>query len=85
VTHESGLLIHPTAIADQPCAIGAGSKIWHFVHIGENTVIGRACILGQNVMIARACTSAATSRSRHVAVYSGVEIEETCFSVRPAY
>jgi UDP-2-acetamido-3-amino-2,3-dideoxy-glucuronate N-acetyltransferase len=72
--------IHPTAIADQPCAIGAGSKIWHFVHIGENTVIGRACILGQNVMIAPGVHIGSNVKiQNNVAVYSGVEIEDDVF------
>jgi len=72
--------IHPTAIVDQPCAIGAGSKIWHFVHIGENAVIGRACILGQNVMIAPGVHIGSNVKiQNNVAVYSGVEIEDDVF------
>lgn len=72
--------IHPTAIADQPCTIGAGSKIWHFVHIGENAVIGRACILGQNVMIAPGVHIGSNVKiQNNVTVYSGVEIEDDVF------
>ena len=27
--------IHETAVIDEPCVIGAGTKIWHFSHVNE--------------------------------------------------
>jgi UDP-3-O-[3-hydroxymyristoyl] glucosamine N-acyltransferase len=32
---------HPSAVIDEGCKIGAGSKIWHFSHIMSQAVIGR--------------------------------------------
>src|SRR5207247_2471272 len=45
-----GVQIHGSAFVDEPCTIGDGTRIWHFVHILPRTRIGRDCTLGQNVM-----------------------------------
>jgi UDP-2-acetamido-3-amino-2,3-dideoxy-glucuronate N-acetyltransferase len=77
---NSNYYAHPTAVIDQPCEIGAGSKIWHFAHIGENAVIGRACVLGQNVMIAPGVRIGSNVKiQNNVAVYSGVAVEDDVF------
>ena len=31
---------HDTAVVDEGCQIGSGSKIWHFSHIMQNAVLG---------------------------------------------
>lgn len=41
---------HGTAIIDEGCAIGEGTKIWHFSHIMPNCTIGKNCNTGQNVV-----------------------------------
>ena len=72
--------IHPTAVIDQPCVIGAGSNIWHFTHICAGAELGEGCNLGQNVMIA-----ANVHIGRHVkiqnnvSVYTGTIIEDDVF------
>ena len=45
--------IHPTAVADEGCQIGAGTKVWHFCHVMAGSRIGADCILGQNVYVDR--------------------------------
>jgi len=71
---------HPTAVIDDPCEIGAGTKIWHFVHVGEHATIGRQCVLGQNVMIAPGVRVGHNVKiQNNVAVYSGVEVEDDVF------
>ena len=42
---------HETAVIDEGCEIGAGTKIWHFSHIMPNCTIGEKCNIGQNVVI----------------------------------
>ena len=42
---------HPSAIIDEGCVIGNGTKIWHFSHIMPNCIIGENCNIGQNVVI----------------------------------
>jgi UDP-2-acetamido-3-amino-2,3-dideoxy-glucuronate N-acetyltransferase len=44
--------VHSTAIVDEPCEIGTGTKIWHFSHVLKGTKIGERCIFGQNCQIA---------------------------------
>jgi UDP-2-acetamido-3-amino-2,3-dideoxy-glucuronate N-acetyltransferase len=71
---------HPTAVIDQPCAIGAGTKIWHFCHVCEGAVIGGHCNLGQNVMIAAGVRIGSNVKiQNNVSVYSGTTIEDDVF------
>lgn len=39
--------VHESAYVDDQVDIGAGTKIWHFVHVLKNTRIGDGCVLGQ--------------------------------------
>ena len=43
---------HETAVIDDGCTIGDGTKIWHFSHIMSGARIGNNCKIGQNVYIA---------------------------------
>lgn len=73
-------LAHPSAIIDQPCEIGAGTRIWHFCHICENVVLGEHCNLGQNVMIAPGVRIGRNVKiQNNVSVYSGTTIEDDVF------
>ncbi|MSO64500.1 MAG: oxidoreductase [Alphaproteobacteria bacterium] len=75
---ESG--IHPTAIVDEPCQIGAGTKIWHFSHILAHSTIGKDCVIGQNVMIGpRVSIGDGCKVQNNVSVYQGVTLEEGVF------
>jgi UDP-2-acetamido-3-amino-2,3-dideoxy-glucuronate N-acetyltransferase len=47
----SDFFAHPSAVIDDHCKIGAGSKIWHFTHIMSHSEIGNNCNIGQNVVI----------------------------------
>ena len=49
---EASYTVHPSAYVDQPCEIGAGTKIWHFCHVMAGARIGARCNLGQNVFVA---------------------------------
>ncbi|SFD80542.1 UDP-2-acetamido-3-amino-2,3-dideoxy-glucuronate N-acetyltransferase [Chitinophaga sp. CF118] len=42
---------HETAIIDEGCEIGEGTKVWHFSHIMTGAKIGNGCNIGQNVVI----------------------------------
>lgn len=72
--------IHPTAIVDDGVRIGDGTKIWHFCHILNGSLIGAQCVLGQNVMagpdvvIGEGC-----KLQNNVAVYKGVTLEADVF------
>ena len=43
---------HPTAVIDEGCVIGDGTKIWHFCHVMKDARLGENCNLGQNVFVA---------------------------------
>ncbi len=71
---------HPTAVIDEPCWIGDGTRIWHFSHVCRESVIGRDCILGQNTMVAEGVVMGDRVKvQNNVAIYSGVVIEDDVF------
>jgi UDP-2-acetamido-3-amino-2,3-dideoxy-glucuronate N-acetyltransferase len=71
---------HPTAVIDQPCEIGAGTKIWHFSHVMRGSVIGAACNIGQNVVISPGCAiGRGVKIQNNVSVYTGVTVEDEVF------
>ena len=71
---------HETAVVDEPCLIGAGTKIWHFSHVMRNCTIGEKCNIGQNVVISPGCSLGRNVKvQNNVSIYTGVEIEDDCF------
>ena len=72
--------VHETACVDQPCQIGAGTKIWHFSHVCQGAVIGAGCNFGQNVFIAGGTTIGDNVKiQNNVSVYDGITLEEDVF------
>jgi len=72
--------VHPSAVVDQPCEIGEGTKIWHFTHVMADTKIGKGCILGQNVHVAPHVTIGNNAKiQNNVSLYTGVELEDDVF------
>ncbi len=72
--------VHEFAYVDQPSEIGAGTRIWHFVHILKNVKIGRNCVLGQNVMVGPDVTVGDNCKlQNNVALYNGVVLEDGVF------
>lgn len=71
---------HPTAVVDQPCEIGAGTKIWHFSHIMQGAVLGAGCNLGQNVVVSPGVRLGKNVKvQNNVSIYTGVELEDDVF------
>jgi len=71
---------HPTAVVDQPCEIGAGTKIWHFSHVMKGAKIGERCIVGQNCQIASDVVIGNSVKvQNNVSIYTGTEIEDDVF------
>ncbi|HPD15775.1 MAG TPA: acyltransferase [Planctomycetota bacterium] len=72
--------IHPTAVVDQPCRIGKGTKIWHFAHVCAHAQIGERCVLGQNVFVGSHVTIGNNCKiQNNVAVYEKVTLEDDVF------
>ena len=72
--------IHPTAIVDEGAQIGAGSRIWHWVHVCSGARIGRDCSLGQNVFVGnRVVIGDNVKIQNNVSVYDDVTLEDDVF------
>lgn len=71
---------HPTAVIDEPCEIGDGTRIWHFSHIMSGSKIGQHCNLGQNVVVSPGCRIGDNVKiQNNVSIYTGVELEDDVF------
>jgi len=71
---------HPTAVIDEGCEIGEGTRIWHFCHIMSGARIGRNCILGQNVFVAKGVVLGNNVKvQNNVSIYAGVECADDVF------
>lgn len=72
--------VHDTAIVDEPCNIGAGTKIWHFCHVSTGATIGPRCIFGQNCFVANDVVIGNNVKiQNNVSIYTGTEIEDDVF------
>lgn len=71
---------HPTAVVDEGCIIGKGTKIWHFSHIMPSCVIGENCNIGQNVVISPDVILGRNVKvQNNVSIYTGVQCEDDVF------
>jgi len=77
---EKEYYAHETAVIDEGCEIGKGSKIWHFTHIMKNAVIGEGCNLGQNVVVSPDVVLGKNVKvQNNVSIYTGVICEDDVF------
>jgi UDP-2-acetamido-3-amino-2,3-dideoxy-glucuronate N-acetyltransferase len=71
---------HETAVIDEGCQIGEGTKIWHFSHIMPNCSIGLSCNIGQNVVISPEVILGNNVKvQNNVSIYTGVICEDDVF------
>jgi UDP-2-acetamido-3-amino-2,3-dideoxy-glucuronate N-acetyltransferase len=71
---------HPSAIIDEGCEIGEGTKIWHFSHIMPGCKIGDGCNIGQNVVVSPKVILGKNVRvQNNVSIYEGVICEDDVF------
>ena len=72
--------VHESAYVDDGASIGAGTRIWHFVHVLKGTEIGANCVLGQNVMVGPDVrVGDGCKLQNNVALYKGVTLERDVF------
>ena len=77
---DDAITVHPTAVIDESATIGAGTKIWHFVHVASGARVGRGCTLGQNVYVAGTATLGDNVKvQNNVSIYDGVTLEADVF------
>lgn len=71
---------HETAVIDEGCQIGTGTKIWHFSHIMKNCKIGDNCNIGQNVVVSpEVVLGNKVKVQNNVSIYTGVICEDEVF------
>jgi UDP-2-acetamido-3-amino-2,3-dideoxy-glucuronate N-acetyltransferase len=77
---ENIYFAHETAVIDEGCSIGKGTKIWHFSHIMKDAVIGENCNIGQNVVVSPQVVLGKNCKiQNNVSVYTGVICEDDVF------
>jgi UDP-2-acetamido-3-amino-2,3-dideoxy-glucuronate N-acetyltransferase len=77
---EKPYFVHETSVVDEPCSIGAGTRIWHFCHVMKDGVIGRDCTIGQNVLVASGVRVGDHCKiQNNVSLYEGVVLEDHVF------
>lgn len=77
---DTSFFAHETAVIDQNCTIGEGTKIWHFSHIMSGCIIGDQCSIGQNVVISPEVRIGNRVKiQNNVSVYTGVICEDDVF------
>lgn len=74
------VFIHESSYVDEPCVIGAGTKIWHFSHVMRDCIIGEKCNIGQNAVISSGVILGSNVKiQNNVSIYSGVTCEDDVF------
>jgi UDP-2-acetamido-3-amino-2,3-dideoxy-glucuronate N-acetyltransferase len=80
VGNEKSYYAHASAVIDEGCTIGDGTKVWHFSHIMPNCIIGENCNIGQNVVISPEVVLGKNVKvQNNVSIYTGVQCEDDVF------
>lgn len=77
---DNGFFAHETAVIDEGCTIGKGTKIWHFSHVMPGAILGESCNLGQNVVVSpKVVLGKNVKVQNNVSIYTGVRCEDDVF------
>jgi len=77
---EKEYFAHETAVIDDGCKIGKGTKIWHFSHIMTGSEIGENCNIGQNVVVSPMVKLGRNVKvQNNVSIYTGVVCDDDVF------
>lgn len=80
MTEQKNYFAHETAVIDDGCEIGEGTKIWHFSHVMSNSKIGKKCNFGQNVVVSPEVKLGDNVKvQNNVSIYTGVICEDDVF------
>jgi len=77
---DKGFFAHETAVVDEGCEIGRGTRIWHFSHIMSGARLGENCNLGQIVLVSDDVILGNNVKvPNNVSIYTGVTCEDDVF------
>ena len=77
---DNNFFVHATAVIDDNCTIGTGTKIWHFSHLMSGCVVGKNCNIGQNVVIGTGVILGNNIKvQNNVSIYTGVTCDDDDF------
>ena len=77
---NSNFFAHNTAVIDEDCTIGNGTKIWHFSHLMTGCIVGDNCNIGQNVVIGTGVILGSNIKvQNNVSIYTGVTCDDDVF------
>lgn len=77
---EKDYFSHETAVIDEGCKIGKGTKIWYFSHIMTGSEIGENCNIGQNVVVSPGVKLGKNVKvQNNVSIYTGVICDDDVF------
>ncbi len=78
--NDKGFFAHETAVVDDGCEIGKGTRIWHFSHIMSGARLGENCNLGQNVLVSDDVILGNNVKvQNNISIYTGVICEDDVF------
>ena len=73
-------IAHESAVIDEGCSIGKGTRIWHFSHLMTGCRVGENCNIGQNVVISpEVVLGNRVKVQNNVSVYTGVTCDDDVF------
>ena len=77
---DKNYFAHETAVIDDGCKIGKGTKVWHFSHIMSDCILGENCNVGQNVVISPEVVLGKNVKiQNNVSIYTGVTCDDDVF------
>ncbi|MCU0362982.1 MAG: N-acetyltransferase [Bacteroidales bacterium] len=77
---EKEYFVHETAVIDEGCRIGKGTRIWHFSHIMTGAEVGEKCNIGQNVVVSPGVILGNNVKvQNNVSIYTGVICADDVF------
>ena len=77
---DKGFFAHETAVVDDGCEIGKGTRIWHFSHVMSGARLGENCNLGQNVLVSDDVILGNNVKvQNNVSIYTGVICKDDVF------
>lgn len=71
-------MIHQSAIVSSIARVHKTARVWHFCHIDDSAIIGKACSIGQGCYVAGVIGDGCRLQN-HVSIWKGVTLGKDVF------